>query len=95
VKKQVPKNVKGPLTFRQKLAGFRMIGDLIAIKVETVKVPFGDWRWVGAYERRRFAYYCPECGDRLTAGPTGGSAVNSVCNTCPVNYGCLPNSEWE
>jgi hypothetical protein len=35
-------------------------------------------------------YFCPACGHALVAGPEGAAAVNAVCKTCHVNYGCLP-----
>lgn len=34
-------------------------------------------------------YFCP-CGTKLTEGPEGGGSVNAVCETCRINYGCLP-----
>ncbi len=34
-------------------------------------------------------YFC-ECGTELTDGPTGGAAINAVCEKCRLNYGCLP-----
>jgi len=95
MKKEIPKNVKGPLTFGQRLAGFRMVGEFISIKVETLKLAVGDWRWIGTREHHMFAYYCPKCGDRLSEGPSGGGSVNCVCHQCKVNYGTLPNNEWE
>lgn len=47
-----------------------------------------------AYGRRNprmtYAVYKCNCGTVLTEGPWGGCAVNAVCRTCDINYGCLP-----
>jgi hypothetical protein len=34
-------------------------------------------------------YQCPTCHTTLSDGPCGGAAVNAVCKTCRINYGCL------
>lgn len=34
-------------------------------------------------------YYCSECDGELTPGPSGGG-TNQVCESCKINYGCLP-----
>ena len=87
--------MKKPLRWFHRFQGFRMVGDFIAIKVETLTLAGGDWRWVGNYKYDMFAYYCPTCGDRLAEGPRGGASVNCVCHTCRVNFGTLPNNEHE
>lgn len=95
MKKKVSDNMKKPLRWWHKLMGFRMIGGFIAIKAETLQLSHGDWRWFGTYPYDVFAYYCPACGDRLSAGPRGGMSVNCICKSCKVNYGTLPNNEHE
>ncbi len=37
----------------------------------------------------KYRYWCA-CGTELTDGPSGGCAVNAVCETCKLNYGNLP-----
>ncbi len=37
-----------------------------------------------------FDYWCPDCGTKLSDGPTGGAAINAVCHKCRVNFGNLP-----
>jgi hypothetical protein len=87
--------MKKPLRWWHRLKGFRMVGPFIAVKVETLRLPFGDWRWYGSYKFNQWAYYCPDCGERLAAGPRGGAACNCVCESCKVNFGTLPNNEHE
>jgi hypothetical protein len=41
-----------------------------------------------------FVYYCPKCGGQLSEGPGGGDYPNSVCHTCKVNYGTLPDDQF-
>ena len=36
-------------------------------------------------------YFCDQCGDELTPGPSGGG-TNQVCEKCKVNFGCLPGA---
>lgn len=47
------------------------------------KKPSGRMRLI------QFRYWC-KCGTELTDGPTGGAAVNAVCEKCHKNYGELP-----
>lgn len=58
---------------------------------EDINYPIGDWRWSGGgMIFKDYDYWCPKCGTKLTDGPRGGLAVNAVCVTCKINYGCLP-----
>lgn len=34
--------------------------------------------------------YTCKCGTILTEGPSGAGSVNAVCESCKINYGCLP-----
>jgi hypothetical protein len=43
----------------------------------------------GVVNLRQYRYWCP-CGTELSDGPSGGAAVNAVCDKCRINYGDLP-----
>jgi len=43
----------------------------------------------GSIFLKQYRYWC-KCGTELTDGPTGGCAINAVCEKCRINYGCLP-----
>lgn len=46
-------------------------------------------RPAGSLVLKTYDYWC-SCGTQLTDGPRGGDSVNAVCETCKLNYGCLP-----
>lgn len=48
--------------------------------------------WDSSDRAWHWRYFCPKCKAQLTAGPTGGG-INLVCETCRINYGCLPGGE--
>jgi len=54
----------------------------------------GTWNRVlrpaGSITLPQRRYWCCDCGNELEDGPEGGCAVNVVCKTCRLNYGCLP-----
>ena len=67
-------------------------------RIEDMKFPsqgcmggYNVWDNFNTYIHKlhQYKYWC-SCGTELTDGPTGGCAVNAVCEHCRVNYGCLP-----
>lgn len=43
----------------------------------------------GTINLKQYSYWC-QCGALLSDGPTGGAAVNAICEKCRINYGNLP-----
>lgn len=59
-------------------------------RIEDIELPVGDWRWGGnCHKLYQYRYWCL-CSMPLTEGPSGGVAVNAVCEKCRTNYGNLP-----
>lgn len=67
------------------------IGGLIITRESLPNITFGSQFNSGAVSYLgQYRYWCPKCDTVLTEGPSGGCAVNAVCEKCKINYGCLP-----
>ena len=51
---------------------------------------WGSWESLGVLEHY-MQYYCPDCDGELIPGPSG-AGTNQVCETCNINFGCLPGA---
>ena len=101
IKVFLPKTKWEKLTFFAK--GFKIFDtewdkhpQLIYCSTDSIQYGGGGMGWnrvlhpAGTISLPQRRYWCCDCGNELEDGPEGGCAVNVVCKTCRLNYGCLP-----